>query len=156
MKLQPAYSYRKDPSVPGSPDDRPIIVFDGHCVLCSGWINFVLRHDQTAKFRLLPAQTDLGRAIYLHFDLDPDDYQTNILIMDGIAWVKSESSIRMAEGLGFPWRLAAVARALPLSIRDFLYSWVARNRFRWFGHRSSCYLPSDSVRSRFLGYPQSS
>jgi predicted DCC family thiol-disulfide oxidoreductase YuxK len=145
-----AFSYRQDPTVPDFPDDRPIIILDGHCVLCSGWANFVLRHDHLGKYRLLAAQSPLGRALYLHWGLDPVNYQTNILLADGIAWFKSEGSIRMAEGLGFPWSLAATFRVMPLSLRDWLYGLVAKNRFRLFGRREICYLPPVEFRDRSL------
>jgi predicted DCC family thiol-disulfide oxidoreductase YuxK len=145
------FSYRDDPRVPAFADDRPVIVFDGHCVMCSAWANFVLRHDRAGRFRLLPAQSKLGRAIYLHYGLDPEHYQTNILIGGGVAWYRSEGSIRMFEGLGFPWRLAAAGRLLPLALRDRLYEFVARNRFRWFGRRDTCYLSSARYAERFLG-----
>src|ERR1700731_2089391 len=91
------YSYRRDSRVPTFADDRPIILFDGYCALCSGWVRFVLRHDRAAAFRLLPAQTVLGAALYRHYGLDAEDYQTNILIADGRAFFKSESAIRMLE-----------------------------------------------------------
>src|ERR1700692_1732591 len=136
-----AFSYRQDPTVPVFPDDRPIIIFDGHCVLCSGWANFVLRHDHQGKYRLLAAQSRLRRALYLHWGLDPDDYQTNILLADGFAWLKSEGSIRMAESLRLPWSLAAMFRVMPLSVRGWLYGLVAKNCFRLFGRRETCYLP---------------
>ncbi|MBV8394347.1 MAG: thiol-disulfide oxidoreductase DCC family protein [Alphaproteobacteria bacterium] len=145
-----AYCYRSDPAVPPFPDDRPILVFDGHCVLCSRFVQFVLRHDRRALFRLLAAQTPLGTALYRHFGLASQDYETNILIEDGRAWIKSESSIRIVERLGFPWSLVTILRILPLSVRDRLYEVVARNRLRWFGERSSCYLPDPSLRDRFL------
>jgi predicted DCC family thiol-disulfide oxidoreductase YuxK len=150
VDMRAAFSYRQDPTVPGFPDDRPIIIFDGHCVLCSGWANFVLRHDHLGKYRLLAAQSPLGRALYLHWGLDPVNYQTNILLGDGIAWFKSEGSIRMAEGLGFPWSLAATFRVMPLSLRDWLYGLVAKNRFRLFGRREICYLPPVEFRDRSL------
>jgi predicted DCC family thiol-disulfide oxidoreductase YuxK len=145
-----AFSYRQDSRVPDFPDDRPIIIFDGHCVLCSGWANFVLRHDRSGKYRLLAAQSPLGHALYVYLGLDPDDYQTNILLADGIAWLKSEGSIRMAEGLGFPWSTAAAFRVLPLSVRDWLYGFIAKHRFRLFGRRETCYVPTEGFRDRFL------
>jgi len=148
--MRGAYSYRQDPTVPDFPDDHPIIIFDGHCVLCSGWANFVLRHDRLGKYRLLAAQSPLGRALYVHVGLDPESYQTNILLADGVAWLKSEGSIRMAEGLGTPWSMAAAFRVLPLSIRDWCYEFVARNRFRLFGRREVCYVPTEGFRDRFL------
>jgi len=145
-----AYSYRRDPAVPAFPDDRPIIIFDGYCALCSGRAEFVLRHDPTGAYRLLPAQSALGRALYVHYGLDPQDYETNILIADGVAWFKSEGSIRMAEGLGFPWSLARALRVLPLPVRDKLYAMIARNRLRWFGKRNVCYRPDRRYAERFL------
>jgi len=144
------YSYRNDASVPPFPDDRPIIVFDGYCALCSGWAQFVLRHDRAEKYRLLRAQSSLGRALYVHYGLHPEDYETNILIENGIAWFKSEGSIRMAEGLGLPWSLAAAFRILPMAWRDPLYEFIARNRLRFFGKRDCCYLPDAHYRHRFL------
>ena len=148
---QAAYSYRGDPAVPNFPDDRPIIIFDGYCALCSGWAQFVLRHDRHGRYRLLRAQSPLGRALYVHYGLDPQDYETNILIADGIAWFESEGSIRMAEGLGWPWSLAAGVRILPRPLRDRLYAFVARNRLRFFGKRATCYVPNAGDEDRFLG-----
>lgn len=145
-----AYSYRRDPAVPAFPDDRPIIVFDGHCSLCSGWARFVLKHDRQQRFRLLPAQADLGRALYIHYGLDPQDYETNILIADGMAWFKSEGSIRMAEQLGFPWSMARIFRVMPVWLRDGLYQCLARNRFRVFGRRAVCYRGEAGYEERFL------
>lgn len=147
---QEAFGYRRDPAVPVFPDDKPIIIFDGYCALCSGWAEFVLRHDHKRIHRLVSAQSALGRALYVHYGLDPQDYETNILIVDGIAWFKSEGSIRMAEGLGFPWSLARCFRVLPLPWRDRLYEMVARNRLRWFGKREVCYRPDPRDADRFL------
>jgi predicted DCC family thiol-disulfide oxidoreductase YuxK len=144
------FSYRGDPAVPPFPDDRPIIVFDGQCVLCSGFAQFILRHDKHHRFRLLAAQTPLGAALYRHFGLDPVDYETNILIEQGRAWLKSEGSIRIFVRLGFPWSLTAVGWLVPLAVRDRLYEQVARNRYRWFGIRQTCYLPDPSEADRFL------
>ena len=147
--MREPYSYRRDPAVPDFPDNRPIIIFDGYCVLCSGWANFVLRQDRAGTFRLLPAQSAFGHALYVHFGLDTKNYETNILLAD-VAWLKSEGSIRMAEGLGFPWALVAVFRVLPLKLRDKLYDLVARNRFRLFGRRDTCYVPTVDHSDRFL------
>ena len=148
--MRPPYSYRHDPSVPPFADDKPIIIFDGYCALCSGWASFVLRHDHTGTHRLLSAQSPLGRALYVHYGLDPQDYETNVLVADGVAWFKSEGSIRMAEGLGFPWSLAAVFRVLPTAWRDRLYETVARNRLRRFGKRETCYRPDPKFADRFI------
>jgi predicted DCC family thiol-disulfide oxidoreductase YuxK len=144
------FSYRDDPAVPTFPDDHPIIVFDGYCVLCSGWVSFILRHDRHAIYRLLPAQAALGGALYVHYGLDPKDFETYILIQEGTAWFKSEATIRMAQGLGFPWSLAGIFRLVPLSWRDRVYEMVARHRLRLFGRRATCYRPDPSHDDRFL------
>jgi predicted DCC family thiol-disulfide oxidoreductase YuxK len=144
------YSFRRDPAVPAFADDRPIILFDGHCALCSGWVSFVLRHDRAAAFRLLPAQTALGKALYRHYGLDPQDYETNILIEDGRAFFKSESALRMLERLGPPWSAARALRVMPAPLRDRLYDIVARNRLRWFGRRDQCLISAPRYEDRFL------
>jgi len=135
-----AFSYRADPAVPSFPDDRPILIFDGHCVLCSRFVQFILRTDKNR----------LGTALYRHFGLDPVNYESNILIEDGRAWLKSEGFIRVFERLGFPWSLMSSGRLLPRPVRDWLYEVVARNRLRWFGVRQTCYLPDPSQADRFL------
>lgn len=145
-----AYGYRADPAVPDFPDGRPIIIFDGYCALCSGWARFVLRHDRDGGYRLLTAQSPLGRALYVHYGLHPDDYETNILLADGRAWFKSEGCIRMAEGLGWPWSLAACFRIFPLGLRDRLYALIARHRLRIFGKRDTCFMPEHRHADRFL------
>ena len=144
------YSYRDDPAVPKFADDRPVIIFDGHCVLCSRSAQFVLRHDKRGTYRLLAAQTPLGHALYVHFGLDPHDYESMILIADGVPALKSEAGIRIAQGLGFPCSLAAIMRVLPRTWRDRAYDVLARNRFRIFGRRDTCYLPDPRHADRFL------
>jgi predicted DCC family thiol-disulfide oxidoreductase YuxK len=148
--LKASYSYRNDPAVPAFPDDHPIIVYDGYCGLCTGWVQFVLRHDRQALYRFVSAQSPLGHALYVHYGLDPKDYETNILIMDGVAYFKSEACIRMAEGLGFPSSLASCFRPLPISRRDWLYNLIARNRLSIFGTRESCYVAASSDSHRFI------
>jgi predicted DCC family thiol-disulfide oxidoreductase YuxK len=145
------YSYRDDPAVPDFPDDRPIIVFDGFCVLCSGFARFVLKRDSRRRYRLLSAQSLLGAALYRHYGLVHGDYDSNILLADGRVWLRSEGSIRMFEGLGFPWSLAGGLRLLPATVRDRLYDWVAQNRFRWFGRRETCFVPDPAHADRVLG-----
>jgi predicted DCC family thiol-disulfide oxidoreductase YuxK len=144
------YSYRADPSVPDFADDRPVIVFDGHCAMCTGWARLVLRHDRRARFRLLPAQSALGRALYLHYGLDPDQYETNILIEQGVARFRSAAAIGIARGLGPPWSLAGMLGLVPTALLDPLYDLVARNRLRILGRRAVCYLTEPGMEDRFL------
>ncbi|APO73885.1 thiol-disulfide oxidoreductase domain-containing protein [Rhizobium etli 8C-3] len=144
------YSYRSDAAVPTFPDDKPVIIFDGECVFCSGWVKFALRHDKAGRYRFLAAQSPLGAALYRHYGLDERDYETNILIEDGRAHFKSEGSIRMIARLGFPWSLVSIFYILPRPLADRLYEFVARNRLKIAGRRTTCYVPSPEERSRFL------
>jgi predicted DCC family thiol-disulfide oxidoreductase YuxK len=144
------FSYRDDADVPDFDDGRPIIVFDGHCVFCSGWVRFILKQDRQARFRFIAAQTPLGDALYRHYGLDTRDYETNMLLARGRATVKSEATIRMLSGLGFPWSLAILFRIIPLRLRDAVYGFVARHRFKIAGRRDSCYIPTAEERARFL------
>lgn len=144
------YSYQSDRTVPAFSDNKPVILFDGHCGICSAWAEFLLKYDRAGRYRLLAAQTPLGQALYRHYGLDPDEFETNLLIADGVAWVKSEGTIRMAEGLGFPWSMAVILRLLPPGVRDWLYDLIARNRFRFMGRRDACYLPDEANKDRFL------
>ena len=144
------FEYRTDPAVPRFGDDSPIIVFDGKCVLCSSFAQFVLRTDHHARFRLLPAQSALGDALYRHFGLDRVNFETYILLDQGVAYFRSEAALRIIEGLGGPWRLASLARLCPLPLRDSVYDFVARNRLRWFGARQTCYVPDPSHADRFV------
>jgi predicted DCC family thiol-disulfide oxidoreductase YuxK len=148
--MRTPYSYRLDPAVPQFADDKPVIIFDGLCVLCSASAQFVLRHDAAGAFRLLAAQSPLGQALYRHYGLDPVDYETMILIEGGAAYLKSEAAIRIACGLGLPWSLAAAFRIVPRRLRDAVYLWVARHRIRWFGARAICYRPDAKFAGRFL------
>ena len=145
------YSYRGDPAVPAFPDDRPIIIFDGKCVFCSGFANFILQTDRHYRFRLLAAQTSLGVALYRHYGLDPVNYTTNILLADGTPWFKSAAALRIFQLLGLPWALLSAGWLLPRALRDGLYDIVARNRVRWFGARQTCYVPDPTHADRFLG-----
>ena len=144
-----AYSYRADPAVPAFPDDRPIFIFDGECALCSGFLRFLLKHDTHKCFRLLAAQSALGAALYAHCGKKPGDFETHMLIENGIASFKSDAAIRVFAIIGLPWSLIAVTRIAPRALRDGLYDRVARNRIAWFGARA-CYAPSPSDAERFL------
>jgi predicted DCC family thiol-disulfide oxidoreductase YuxK len=148
--MRTPYSYRDDPAVPRFADEKPVIIFDGLCALCSGSAAFVLRHDEAGTFRLLAAQSPLGEALYAHYGLDPVDYETMILIEEGVAYLKSEAAIRIARGLGRPWSFAQIFRIVPRGLRDAVYSWVARHRIRWFGARTTCYRPDAKFSGRFL------
>lgn len=145
------YGYRADPTVPAFPDDRPLLVFDGDCVLCSNGAQFVLRLDRKGRFRFAVAQSELGRALFRHYGLNETEYETVLLIESGRLYERSDVAIRVGERLGGFWRAAGLLRLLPRPVRDAAYGWVARRRFRLFGRRDVCFRPDLAWRERFVG-----
>ena len=130
--------------------DSPVILFDGLCPLCSANARFILRHDRRGRFRLASMQSEAGQALYRRFGIDPADPETLILVEDGRARRDSDAVLAILSGLGWPWRAAAAARIVPAALRDPLYRWLARNRYRLFGRRQTCWLPSPELADRFL------
>lgn len=144
------YRYRADPRVPAFPDDKALVVFDGVCVLCSGFARFILKRDRAFAFRLTTAQSPLGQALYRHYGLDPDAFETNLVLADGRAHAKLDSIAATGERLGGPWRALSLLRLLPRSLADWLYDRVARNRYALFGRTESCMIPPPEWRDRFI------
>lgn len=122
-------------------DSRRTIVYDKQCMLCSTSMRFVLRHDRQRLFRLVPAQSVVGRAAYRDHGLDPDALATMMVVAEGRARTESDAALYVIASLGWPWRIAAAARIVPPVVRNGVYRWVARNRYRWFGTRKTCPLP---------------
>jgi len=131
-------------------DARPIIVFDAECLLCSANAQFVLKHDREGRFRLASMQSEAGAALFRRFGIDPADPETLILVQGERALRDSDAVLAIYAGLGGPWRAAALVRLVPRGLRDPLYRWVARNRYRWFGRRDTCWVPDERWRDRIL------
>jgi predicted DCC family thiol-disulfide oxidoreductase YuxK len=127
-----------------------VIVFDGVCVLCSRWVKFILARDPHARYRFAAMQSASGRMLLRDHGLDPDD-PVSLLLFDGARpWTDTEAILRVVTRFGGAWRLAALARIVPRRARDFLYRNVARRRYRWFGKRDSCLMPTPETADRFL------
>ena len=141
------YSYRRDPEIPEFPDDKPLFVFDGYCVLCSSGASWLMRHGG-GKMRFASAQSPLGGALCRHYDMDPD--KTYLLIANGTASGESTGYLRLCRLLGGPWRLLLVLGLIPRHWRDRAYGVIARNRYRWFGKVDQCAILSDEERSQLL------
>ena len=127
-----------------------IVVFDAHCLLCSGSVQFLLRHDRSRQLRFATAQSDAGKQLMslAHIDaLAPESF----LLVDGERiWTDTAAVLHVAHALGWPWRLACVAWLIHYPLRDAIYRWVARNRYRWFGRREVCFLPDPEDAERFI------
>jgi predicted DCC family thiol-disulfide oxidoreductase YuxK len=146
----PPYSYRSDPAVPAFADDKALVVFDGVCVLCSGFARFILKRDRGFAFRLTTAQSPLGQALFRHYGLDTETLETNLVLIDGRACAKLDTVAAVGECLGGVWGLLSGLRAIPRPIGDWLYDRVARNRYRLFGRHDRCMIPEPQWRERFI------
>lgn len=127
-----------------------VVLFDGTCNLCHGAIQFVLRRDPGARFRFASLQSAAGRRVLAEVGTPAALPDSLILVRGGRVHWKSGAALRIAQRLGWPWPLCAVLLAVPAPLRDLVYDYVAANRQRWFGTRSSCLVPTPALRARFL------
>jgi predicted DCC family thiol-disulfide oxidoreductase YuxK len=131
--------------------DQPLIVFDGVCVFCSGFVHMVLRLDRRARFRFTTAQSPLGEALFRRYDLPTDSYETNLVLVGGVPFIRLDSFVAVMSELGWPWRAAGILLLLPRPLRDWIYDRIARNRYALFGRKDSCDVPPAELRGRFIG-----
>ncbi|KMO43320.1 membrane protein [Methylobacterium variabile] len=137
-------------TTPRAASAGPIILFDAECVLCSANARFVLERDREARFRLASMQSDVGQSLSRRHGMDPDD-PASLLVVEGDRMRRdSDAVLSIYESLGFPWRLARVLRIVPAALRDPLYRFIARNRYRLFGRRDTCWVAPDRYRDRIL------
>ena len=126
------------------------VLFDGHCNLCSGSVKFIIRWDRHRRFHFASLQSEVGRRIVEQFGGNPADIETILLLEDGRLYDRSSAALRIARRLGFPLPLFSALLVVPAPLRDLVYRWIARNRYRWFGRTDACMVPTDELRSRFL------
>jgi predicted DCC family thiol-disulfide oxidoreductase YuxK len=128
-----------------------VIVFDGVCVLCSRWVGFVVRRDRVGRFKFAAMQTPTGRELLTKHGIDADDPLSFLLFEDGRGYMDTEAIVRILRRFGFGWRVVALLVSIvPRCIRDPLYRWIARHRYRLFGQRPSCLVPAADIADRFL------
>jgi len=131
--------------------DGPVIVFDGVCLLCNRWVDFILRHDRTGRFRLAAMQGAHGRELLRQHGLSADDPLSFLLVENGTGYTDTDAIVRVLEGLDRGWALAGhILRGVPRGLRDPAYRWIARHRYRLFGRRDQCRLPDPAQAGRFL------
>lgn len=143
-------------SLPSASPDAgdSVILFDGVCNLCNRSVVFILRRDSAARFRFATLQSETGQRL-LHAIGMPADYRDSFLLLEPEQgrWLvsqKTAAALKVASGLRQPWPCCAVFRLIPGPVRDVVYDWVGRNRYRWFGRRESCALPEPGWAERFL------
>ncbi|WP_315825716.1 MULTISPECIES: thiol-disulfide oxidoreductase DCC family protein [unclassified Bradyrhizobium] len=130
------------------PDDD-VILYDGVCVFCSRWVQFVIARDTARRFRFTPIQSPYGTRLAQAFGIDPQDPDTNAVVHDGKAHLKSDAALTVLSNLpGWGWTRALLA--IPKPLRDAVYGVVARNRYHIFGKYESCFVPDAELRKRVL------
>lgn len=133
------------------PDPQPpLILFDGTCNLCNGAVQFVLRRDPRGRFRFASLGSAAARQALAAVGVTGPLPDSIVLVADGRARTRSTAALAIARRLRMPWPLLAVFWLVPYPLRDLVYDWIARNRYRWFGKREECWVPTPALRARFL------
>ena len=127
-----------------------IVVFDGHCLLCKGWVQFLLKHDRRRRLRFAAIQGRTGQSLLASQGLRAEGLQTLLLVDGDRVWQHTAAIFRVLHALGWPWRLAWLGWLVPAAVRDPLYRLLARHRYRWFGRSETCLLPTPDIAKRFL------
>ena len=131
-------------------NNQAIILFDGVCNLCNGFVQFVIKHDCRAYFKFTTLQSEAGREILQQTNFSNNALDTVILVENGKVYVRSTAALKILARLDGFWPITYAAIILPAFLRDIIYMGVARNRYRWFGKQESCMVPTPELKSRFL------
>ena len=128
------------------------VLFDGVCNFCNASINFVIDHDRSGRFVFASLQSEKGQQLLQthHKDYHQIDLRSVVLIKNGKVYEKSDAVLQIARNLDGLWPLLYAFSIVPRALRDGIYNWIARNRYRWFGRQEACRLPSPELRQRFL------
>ena len=131
-------------------DNRHIVIFDGVCNFCNGAVNFIIKRDPTGRFVFTPMQSPVGQELIEQFGAEMGGVDTFLLVKDGQCFERTDAALEITKDLSGLWHWLRVFKVLPRPLRDFFYRLFARNRYRLFGRRETCMVPTASVRERFL------
>ena len=129
---------------------QPLLLFDGICNLCNASVQFIIKHDTQKKFSFASLQSDAAKEILLQFDENYLNLDSIILIFDNTIYSKSSAIIKVGSLLGGFYKIATIFYIIPKPIRDWVYDYIAKNRYKWYGKRESCMIPTQELKSRFL------
>jgi len=130
---------------------KKIILFDGVCNLCNSSVQFVIKRDKKDVFRYAALQSEVGQQLVNQRHIDTSKVDSIILIEPGVAYfTKSDAALEIAKDLGGIWKLSAIFTWIPTSIRNSIYDFVAKNRYKWFGKKESCMIPTPELKAKFL------
>lgn len=131
-------------------NEHPVILFDGVCNFCDGAVNFVLKHDKKKTFRFAPLQSEAGQKLLQQHNLSTKDFDSFVLIDNGKVYKKSSASLQVMKKLPWYWKEVQIFWIVPAFIRNAIYDFVAKHRYKWFGKKDQCMIPTPEIRSRFL------
>lgn len=133
------------------PKNTKIILFDGVCNLCNSSVQFVIKRDKNKQFRYASLQSELGEKLLAERNIDPNQIDSIILIDPNVAYyIKSSAALEISKKLSGLWPLMSLFLFLPTGFRDFVYDFIAKNRYKWFGKQESCMLPTKEQQALFL------
>lgn len=132
------------------PSHKSILLFDGECNLCEASVLFVLKHEKKPHLYFCPLQSSTGGELLKQHAIDSKTIGSVVLIEHNKAYTKSTAALRVLKYLKIPYSLGYVFIIIPSPIRDYLYDWIAKNRYKWFGKKDSCIVPNDELLKRFL------
>ncbi len=133
------------------PNDKKIILFDGVCNLCNSSVQYVIQRDKKDEFRFVALQSELGQKIIKHIGITNSNIDSIVLYLPGIAYYyKSSAVIEIAKSLQGFFNYGMLFRLLPNALRDVVYDYIARNRYKWYGKKESCMIPTPELKSKFL------
>ncbi len=131
-------------------EQKSIIFFDGVCNLCNSSIDFIIRHDSKDKFLVGALQDSLSKEILSDFDVDPNYLDSLVLLEENQIYYRSTAALKIAKQLSGITSLLYPFIFIPKLIRDPIYDWIGKNRYRWFGKKSTCRLPTPEEKAKFL------
>ena len=133
------------------PKNKKIILFDGVCNLCESSVQFIIKYDTKDVFRFVALQSELGKEILKHIGISPINIDSIILYEPGIAYYyKSSAALEIAKNLGGFFHFGTVFRIIPTAIRNQLYDYIAKNRYKWYGKKECCMIPCENLKAKFL------
>lgn len=131
--------------------EHPVILFDGVCNLCNSAVQFVIERDKKKLFRFASLQSEYGQSQLKKHCLLDKNIDSIVLVDEGKTYIKSTAALRIAKKMGGLYPLAYAFIIVPAFIRNWVYDFVARNRYRWFGKQDACWIPTPELKSLFLG-----
>ncbi len=126
-----------------------VILFDGVCNLCAASVTFIILRDPSAKFRFASLQSSFGQEQLINAGFK-EHFDTIVLLKDGKVFTRSDAALEVARDLNGLWPALYIFKWIPTIIRNGIYNWIARNRYRWFGKKESCMIPTPDLKARFI------